>query len=301
MGLRRLARGRNLRPLRWLVTVGLWPIGLSVGRTIHVWPIWFGTAGLRPNVRLGHRRTVGFRLVVRLRGSSNIVLRMRRRRIDRRLNRGTLDWRVIGRTSGFGCHDGAVAKCSGFRSSSNCRCAMIDRSSLLRVRTRGLRMFRLNGYRWNVFLTSHCFLLGRWAHADPAVATVVADPVHSGTVDHCCVVNVMDDGDVHVVYRTVVEKMSVIPTSALVAISVVTVAVTDATIETYLLAPIAVIENVSVAAPAPVRRSPEQPHFWSHDPGARNPVVVVVVVGVCPVPRRPEITIARTERLLVNR
>src|SRR6266851_573768 len=106
-------------------------------------------------------------------------------------------------------------------------------------------MLSLNGYRRNMFLMYHRLFLRRWTPVDPAVAAVVADAVHRRVVDHGGVVNVVNVGDVHVVHRTVVEKLSVLPTSALIAVTKVSIAVTDPAIETYLRTPVALIENKS--------------------------------------------------------
>ena len=265
-----------MRPLNWLITVGLRSIGLGCGRTIHFRPIWFRTAGFRSSVWLDHRRSVRFRLVVRLSGPSDVVFRMRSGWIGCWLNSGMLDWRVIRRSHRFRWYDCAVAKCARLRSRGNCRFAMIHGSPLLRVRARGLRMLGLNGYSRNMFLARRDLLLRPWTHVDPTIAAVVADSVHRGAVDHRGVVNVVNDGDVHVVHRTVVEKVSVLPTSTFIALAVVTIAVTDSAIETYVRTPVALIEDVSVAAPAPVGWSPQETDFRSHDPCAGHPVVTLV-------------------------
>src|ERR1700680_2013798 len=87
---------------------------------------------------------------------------------------------------------------------------------------------------------------------DPTIAAVVTDPVHRRIVDHRGVVNVVNVGDVHVVHRTVVVKLPVLPTSAFIALTKVSVAVTDPAIEPYTRTPVAIVENVSVAAPPPI-------------------------------------------------
>src|SRR5271157_4432486 len=161
-------------------------------------------------------------------------------------------------------------------------------------------MLSLNGDRRNMFLMGHRLFLRRWTPVDPTAAAVVTDPVHRGVVDHRGVVNVVDVADVDVVHRTVVVKLSVLPTSTFIALAKVSVAVTDPAVETYLRTPVAIIEDISVAAPTPIGWSPEQTGFRSHYPCPRHPVVIVEVIGVSPVPRCPEITIAGTERLLVD-
>jgi hypothetical protein len=147
----------------------------------------------------------------------------------------------------------------------------------------------------------HRLLLRRGTGADSPVTAVIADAVDCGVVDHGRVIDVVNVGDIHVAHGTVVIKLSALPTSTLITVTEVSVAVTDSAIEAHLLAPITVVEDVSVAAPSPIGWSPEQSRFRSHDPRARHPVVAFVSVGVGPVPRCPKITIAGTEWLLVDR
>src|SRR5271157_953450 len=162
-------------------------------------------------------------------------------------------------------------------------------------------MLRLSGCGRDMSLTCRSLVFRPRTRSDPTIAAVVADPVHRGVVvDHRGVVNVVNVGDVYVVHRTVVIKLPVLPTSTLVAFSEVSVAVTDSSVETYLLTPVPVIEDISVAAPTPIGWSPEQTGFRSHHPRTRHPVVIVEVVAVSPVPGCPEITVAGTERLLVD-
>jgi hypothetical protein len=148
---------------------------------------------------------------------------------------------------------------------------------------------------------TRCSLFFRpWTPVDPASATVVADPIYRGVVvNYCCVVNVVNVGYIHVVHRTIIVKLPVLPTSAFIALTKISVAVTDPAIEPYPRTPVAIVENVSVAAPTPIGGSPQQTAFRSHHPRARYPVVVVVSVG--PVPRGPDITITGDGWLLVNR
>ena len=134
---------------------------------------------------------------------------------------------------------------------------------------------------------------------DPTIATVVTDPIHrGGVVNYRCVINVVNVSYIHVVHRTVIVKLPVLPTSAFIALTKISVAVTDPAIESYARTPVTIVENVSVAAPTPIGRSPQQTAFRSHHPRARYPVVVVV--SISPVPRGPDITVAGDGRLLVN-
>ena len=178
-------------------------VRLGSGWTVRFRPIWFWAVGLGPIVRLGCRRTVRFRLVIRGRpvGTNGVVLWMRCRRIRRWLNSGTIDCGVIRRPCLSGRYNCAVVQRSRLRSSGDWRCAMVHGSSQLWFRAGSLRMLSLNGHRRDMSLMCHSLFSRRWTRADPSIATVVADPVHRGVVDHRGVVNIVNVGDVHVVHQ----------------------------------------------------------------------------------------------------
>src|SRR6202165_6030801 len=225
---------------------------------------------------------------------------MRGRRIGRWLSCGTIGRRVIRRSCRFSRYDGAVPKRSWLRSSRDCRLAMVHRRQLLRIRAGSLHMLSLNRHSGNMLLTRTRHFLRPGTRADPTISAVVADPVHRGAVHYCRVVNVVNYSDVHVVHRTVVEKAPIVPTSTFIAFAVVTVPVTNPAIKTDMRTPVAIVEDVSVAAPAPIGWSPQETDSRSSHPRTRHPVVIAVVFGISPVPRCPEITVAGTKRLLVN-
>src|SRR5579863_5279431 len=158
-------------------------------------------------------------------------------------------------------------------------------------------MLGLSGYRGDVFLLRIGAILNRWSGGDPTCASVVADPVHCRIVDHRGVVSVVNVGDVHVIHRTVVFELSVIPTAAFIALTTVTEAIIDSAIEAYVRPPIAFIEGKCAAVPTPITGGPEITGLRSHDPGARHKEVTVRAVG--PVARRPEIALSGHGRLLV--
>src|SRR5882672_4976560 len=134
------------------------------------------------------------------------------------------------------------------------------------------------------------FLIGPRPGTDAAVTTVVADARHRCTVDHGCVVDVMNLGDVHVVDSAVIKEAPVVPTPALIAFTEISEAIVDAAIEPHLRRPEAVVEGERLAAPGPVPGSPKQTRFrWQH-PCTGHPKVIVRIVG--PVAWCPEITIS---------
>jgi len=156
-------------------------------------------------------------------------------------------------------------------------------------------MLSLNGYRRNVSLMCRSFFGRRGTGPCSIGAAVVADAVHrGGIVDHRRVVNVANVGDVHIVHRAVVVKLTVFPTSTLVALPEVTESVNDPAVETDTWAPVPLIENKTFVDLSPITRGPEETYFRSQHPSPRHPIVIVVIVVVGPVARRPDITFGRT-------
>jgi len=98
-------------------------------------------------------------------------------------------------------------------------------------------MLSLSGYGRNMSLVSRSLFLRRGTSVNPAVAAVVADVVDLALV-HPGVVNVVDRVDVHVIHSGVVVKMPVVPASALVATTEITVAIVDPAVETYVRSPV---------------------------------------------------------------
>jgi len=144
-------------------------------------------------------------------------------------------------------------------------------------------------------------LFGPGALVDAAVSAVVADPGHVALINHGRVVHVVNDGDVHVVHGAIVEKVSAVPTPAFIAVAEVAIAVVDSAIEADHRSPEAFIEDESTTTPGPVTRSPQETDFRSQHPGSGHPIVITDVVVVGPVAGRPDVTLARADRLFVHR
>ena len=162
-------------------------------------------------------------------------------------------------------------------------------------------MLSLIRYRREMSLTSESFLLARGTRGDSTVPAVVAGAIYCGLVNHGGVVNIVNVGNVYIVYRAVVEKSVAFPASALIAIAEVSVAVIDAAVETDLRAPVAVIENISAAAVSPIARGPVVSDSRGAHPGSGHPVVVAEIVVIGPVAGCPHKTLSRTVGLLVYR
>src|SRR5579862_1911634 len=131
-----------------------------------------------------------------------------------------------------------------------------------------------------------------------AIPTVVADARHR-VIDDRRVVHVVDNRDVYVVGRLVVEETPVIPTTAFIPMAAVSVSIGDATIEPDALTPVTLVEHVRIATPRPIPGGPQIPRLRRLDPRAGHPVIV----AACPRPIawRPQVAIARTRRLFVDR
>ena len=100
--------------------------------------------------------------------------------------------------------------------------------------------------------------------SDPALAAVVADVGLGPHVDALLVhiVNV----DVDVQHRTIVEKVIVVPASALKSMAEIAEAIVDPAIKSHVRAPVAGVEKVNAVAPAPVSGRPQKADFRSFDP-----------------------------------
>jgi hypothetical protein len=163
-------------------------------------------------------------------------------------------------------------------------------------------MLSLNGDGWDMFLTCCNLVFRPGAGVYAAITAIVADTVDCGRIiDHGCVVNIVNIGDVHVVYRTIVEEVSVVPPASFITLPEVAEPVRDPAIETNMRAPITLIEDESLFAPTPITRCPKKSHFGSLDPSTGNPVIIAGVVVVGPVARSPKVTLTWTRGLLIHR
>src|SRR6266567_7368523 len=148
-------------------------------------------------------------------------------------------------------------------------------------------MLSLFANRRSVPLACRNLLFRPGALINSAVSAVVADP-SVALIDHRCVVNVVNHGDVHVVDRAIVEKVSTIPPPAFVTVAKVAVAIIDSAIKAHSRSPITFIKKEPATAPSPIPRSPQKTNFRRQHPRSRNPVVIAEVGVVSPIARRPD-------------
>ena len=116
--------------------------------------------------------------------------------------------------------------------------------------------------------------------------------------NHSTVVDV-DVGNSDVVNGAVVIKRPAMPIAAFVAFAEITEAVIDPAVEADVRAPITGMPKVGAAAKRPIARSPEQARLRCNHPSTRHPVISIR--SVSPVAGSPNISIARTRRLGINR
>src|SRR5580704_637442 len=194
-----------------------------------------------------------------------------------------------------------AAELPRFLSSRDRRPAMVYRRPQLRVASRRLHMLVLCGHSRDVPLMFRRFLLRRWTCVNSPVAPVVTYSIDRGVVDHGLVVNIVNIGDVYIHHGTVIEEVSIVPTAAGKAHAEVTESIVDPAIKPYGRPPIPRVEEECIAAPTPPAWGPEETNLGSQHPRARYPVVIGSVVIPIPIPRRPEITVAGADRLLIHR
>jgi hypothetical protein len=174
---------------------------------------------------------------------------------------------------------------------------MIYGSQELTIATRGLLVFHLRMGCFDMTLVVPSLFVPSGAPVDSAAATVVADAIH-GYMLNCAVVDV-DVGDSDVVDAPVVIEIAAVPIPTAVPYAEVSEAVINATVEPDVGSPIARVPDVCVSTPTPIAGRPEQTGFRGLHPCARYPIVALI--AVCPVSRRPNVSVARAWRLHINR
>jgi hypothetical protein len=142
-------------------------------------------------------------------------------------------------------------------------------------------------------------LLSRRPRGYPAFSAVEAHS--SAVIDDCLVVRVVDDRRVHTIDRSVVVEVAAIPISTIVPGAVISEAVIDSAIEADIRPPIAGVPEICPVPPTPIAGSPEEPNLRRFHPCAGNPVIVSTIRIPSPITGCPNITIAGTHWLGVDR
>jgi hypothetical protein len=145
---------------------------------------------------------------------------------------------------------------TGLRSRRNRRMSVVDCSKLTAVRAGCGLMLPLRRHGRDVAFLGVGLLPSSGLCPDTATSAVVADTIDR--VDDGPLVDVVDDGDVYVVYSSVVEEPSSTPVTAFVAHSDVTVTVVDSTVEANVWTPISDIPEIHAIRPSPISWRPEE-------------------------------------------
>lgn len=233
-------------------------------------------------------------------GSRGIVSRSRDRVIWARHGCGSI-WSarsVVRFTRGSGGYDAVAAEIARSRRRCDRWASMVYGSQQRSVRTGGPFMLSLHGGRFDVMVPACSLFFGQGASRHSTRAAVIANLVYRHVVDDRFVVHV-HVRDVHVRYAAVIAKVSVVPTTAFVAMADISEPVVDPSIEADVRAPVARVPGVEAAAPSPIARGPEKANLGCHHPCTRNPVIAFVPVR--PITGCPDVTIAGTKRLRVHR
>src|SRR5215472_11194891 len=212
------------------------------------------------------------------------------------------NWAIVGtaitravRARGY---DFPAVKFSGPRGGGDRWSPMVLGSQKGSIVSRLMLMPHLRTCGFKVAFPSPSLLFMSRTSTDSAVASVIADAIHPDVIDHSSVVD-MHVGDPDVIDAAVVVEVPTSPVSARIAGANIAETIVNAAVETDMRSPITRIPDISALMPAPIARGPEQADRWRSRPGTGHPVVTVRAVG--PVAGRPDITVAGTRWLLVNR
>ena len=176
--------------------------------------------------------------------------------------------------------------------------SMIFRREVLPILAREPLVLALGRNRSNVPFVYGQFFLPRRTRLNSSGSTVVADI--PGIVHHHG--SVVDTGhvrDADIGHRAVVIEVSSTPLPAHKSHARIAESVVNSSVKTDVRTPVAGMPCIKSTAPTPVSGRPQHA-YRRHYPSARHPVVAVVIVPG-PVPGRPEVAGARTDRLRVNR
>ncbi len=262
----------------------LFLFGVELLLLLLVFLVELGVARVRRSELFVRREFVGMRWTAGIRRAIGIRFAIGRRLVA---------------TSGFpGCDSAALVECPGLGSGRDRRFSVIYGGAQLAVGTGFVKMLVLRPNRPDMPVAVRSLFLASGSRVDSAVAAVIADAVYRRiVVDDCGVVGIMDFRDIDVVHRAVVVEAVTVPAAAFITSAEIAITVIDAAVETDPRAPITLMEKKDGSAPAPIGRRPEKTRFWSQDPGAGNPKVIIITPS--PVARRPDIAFLRADGLFV--
>ena len=208
-------------------------------------------SGMRLLLRFLLRSRMSLLLRLLLRSRTRLLLRflprsrmhLGRRTIRQRRTRGC-------RRAGRNDRSNRLAYRNRFARRQNRRSPMIDCGELLTILRSLLLMLQLRGHRRNALLPQRR-LLGCRGAASNATRAVITDAVDGRVVDDGAVVNIVNVGDVDVVYGTVVVELVPVPVAALITQAGVSEPIVNAAVVANVVSPIAVVISVDTDAETP--------------------------------------------------
>jgi hypothetical protein len=150
---------------------------------------------------------------------------------------------------------------------------------LLPILRRFALHLNLRLHRCITLLMQHRNLGGPWPYLDAAASTIEADAIHDPVIHHLVVdvdiacIHVVNHVNIHAIDGGVVAEVVMVPIAAIIAISGVSKAVIDATVEPDMQAPESVVEAIPSPIESPVARSPQSAHIRRCNPASWNPVI----------------------------
>jgi hypothetical protein len=251
-------------------------------------------------VRVRYSSTIGIGSVCTFGRARDIVVdRLRRPCVARiicswSIHRGIVGHRRITRPDHTGTVEGRWSGSCG-----HLRPALVHRRPLGAVGARHLLMLGLHRRRSDVAPAQGSFLSSIGARVDSAIATVIADAIHSDVIHYGPVVDIVNASYVHAIDGPVVIKITTAPASALVAVTGITEAVVDATVKAHLRTPISDMPDEGRTAPSPIARCPQKADLGGQHPRSGHPEIAIITIR--PVAWSPDVAGTRAPRLLVHR
>jgi hypothetical protein len=185
-----------------------------------------------------------------------------------------------------GCRDrtcDAGLCCDGARSGDHRRTTLVDVVELLAVVGGFTLVLDLRRHGRRSRTAECCDFGGLWTDGDAPAASVIGDSCRVVDDDRAAVD--VGDVDVDAIDCAVVVEVVSVPVAAVIAVTGVTEAVVDASIEADVEAPVATVEAPAAVVPTPVAGSPERSIVRRSAPCAGNPVVAdgtPIPVAGCP-------------------
>src|ERR1700733_2128462 len=206
---------------------------------------------------------------------------------------------IPGRCGGVACGYG-VGEISRARRRGNRRMTVIAGSAQFRIAARCLDLLPLCWRRFDMRPSRNRRFCGSGLGANAAIAAIEADSRYADVVHDRFVVDI---GEVHgtdVDGRAVIEKMSALPITALVASAAIAETIVHAAVESDLGSPVSGVPNEYGAVGCPISRRPQIAGLRCFNPRTGHPVIILDVITPGPVARRPDITVSGKRRLIID-